>query len=219
MASVTRRNRARREDRRSEVRDRLLAAVERLLETGESYTELSVERLTSEAGISRSTFYVYFADKGDLLRSWFEHLNEELQDPAARWWQLDGDSTKDDLRAAISQILNTYRPHTKLMATVYDAASYDPDIRQEVETTMSRNVAALRKHIKEGQREGWIAPDLRPAETAEWLMWMAERGQHRLIARADGDDEVERLIDAYTDIVWHTLYAYAPSRLAAAAAG
>jgi hypothetical protein len=26
------------------------------------------------------------------------------------------------------------------------------------------------------------------------------------------DDEVEKLIDAYTDIVWNSLYAYAPAR-------
>jgi len=51
------------------MRRRLLEVVQQLLDEGESFTEMSVERLVSEAGISRSTFYVYFEDKGDLLRT------------------------------------------------------------------------------------------------------------------------------------------------------
>ena len=34
----------------------------------------------------------------------------------------------------------------------------------------------------------------------------AERGLHQLV-RTAGDAELERLIDAYTAIVWNTLYA------------
>lgn len=40
---------------------------------------------------------------------------------------------------------------------------------------------------------------------------MAERGQHQIV-RSAGDAGLERLIDAYTDVVWYTLYAHAPSR-------
>ena len=42
--------------RRYEMRCRLLEVVQQLLGEGESFTEMSVERLVSEAGISRSTF-------------------------------------------------------------------------------------------------------------------------------------------------------------------
>ena len=83
MPSVTRRSQSSRLQRRAQIRHRLLEVVEDLLDKGESYTELSVERLVSEAGISRSTFYVYFEDKGDLLRGWFEDIEAELAEAEA----------------------------------------------------------------------------------------------------------------------------------------
>jgi AcrR family transcriptional regulator len=211
MPSVTRKSHGNRAKRRDDVQRRLLDVVEELLANGESYAGISVERLVSEAKLSRSTFYVYFEDKGDLLRAWFAQVIEELEDAATSWWKLDGDATKKDLRAALDQIVKTYRPYTTLMAAVYDTASYDATVRDEVTMMMSRNTAGLRAHIKLGQKQGWIDPTLLPAETAGWLTWMAERGQHQMVRSAD-DAEVARLIDAYSDIVWYALYAFAPSR-------
>jgi AcrR family transcriptional regulator len=211
MPSVTRKSHGNRAKRRDEVRARLLAVVEELLTKGESYAEISVERLVTEAKLSRSTFYVYFEDKGDLLRAWFDLVIEELDQAAGSWWKLGGDATRDDLRVALSEIVEAYRPHTTLMAALYDMSSYDPTVREQVTTMMSRNAAGLRSHMRRGQKEGWIDPNLLPAETAAWLTWMAERGQHQMVRTAD-DKEVGRLIDAYADIVWYTLYAFAPSR-------
>lgn len=206
MPSVTRRSQSSRVERRSEIRRRLLEVVESQLEQGESYTELSVERLVSAAGISRSTFYVYFEDKGDLLRGWFEDIEAELAEAAGGWWALGVGTTYADVRASLEKIVLTYRPHVMLMAATYDAAAYDPAIRELVEEMMGQNSAGLRKHIRTGQSKGFVDSNLPPAETAAWLTWMAERGQHQLVARADSK-ELQRLIDGYAAIVWNTLYA------------
>lgn len=214
MPSVTRRSQSTRSRRRDEARHRLLGVVERLLAQGESFTEISVERLVSEAGMSRSTFYVYFEDKGDLLRAWFEEVTKEISDAATDWWQLDAGASNADLRAALDKVVKTYKPHTALMAATYDAAAYDVSVRELVEGMMSANAAGLRKHMKAGQSGGFVDPDLPVAQTASWLTWMAERGLHQLVRTASGA-ELERLIDAYTAIVWNTLYAptrSAPSR-------
>jgi AcrR family transcriptional regulator len=205
--SVTRKKtQGNRAERRDQIRHTLLTAVEQLLEEGESFTELSVERLVSRAEISRSTFYVYFEDKGDLLSAWLSEIITELTAAAKSWWNLPDDATRDDLRAALAEIVNTYRPHTTLMAAVYDAAAYEPVLRAEVEAMMSSNIAGLRRHMREGQKNGSINPELRPEDTAPWLQWMAERGFHQLI-RGAGDAEVERLTDSYADIIWFVLYA------------
>ena len=206
MPSVTRRSQSSRAQRRAEIRDRLLAVVERLLSEGEGYTEISVERLVSEARLSRSTFYVYFQDKGELLRAWFSEIEAEIESAARDWWALDRDSTRDQLRAALGNVVAVYRPHTTLMAAMYDAAAYDLAVRELVGAMMDWNIAGLRKHIKTGQRAGFIDPSLPAQETAAWLTWMAERGLHQLVREASGG-ELERLIDAYTGIVWNTLYA------------
>jgi AcrR family transcriptional regulator len=206
MASVTRKTHSTRSRRRDEARERLLGVVERLLDEGESYTEISVERLVQEAGMSRSTFYDYFEDKGDLLRAWFGEITAQLAEAATEWWTVDGETSRDDLGAILDRLIRTYAPHTTLMAATYDAAAYDPAIRELVADMMATNTAALRKHIREGQREGFVDPDLPPAQTAAWLTWMAERGQHQLVRGAQ-NGEVEALVEAYTSILWNTLYA------------
>ncbi|MCW3011489.1 MAG: Transcriptional regulator, TetR family [Solirubrobacterales bacterium] len=206
MASVTRKNQSSRTERRDEARQRLLDVVERLLDEGESFTELSVERLVQEAGMSRSTFYVYFEDKGDLLRAWFAEITAEIADSAKGWWAIGADASREDVAAALEHVVRTYRPHTTLMAATYDAAAYDASVRKLVEEMMAGNMAGLRKHIRAGQKAGWVDPVLPAAETAAWLTWMAERGFHQLVRGAD-DSDFERLLDGYVAIVWNTLYA------------
>jgi AcrR family transcriptional regulator len=206
MPSVTRKNQSSRARRRDETRGRLLEVVETLLDEGESFTEISVERLVQAAGISRSTFYVYFEDKGDLLRAWFGEIIAELVEATAGWWELDESSTRDDLREVLDRVVRTYRPHTTLMAATYDAAAYDASVRELVESMMATNVATLRKHIKVGQKAGFVDPSLPAEQTAQWLTWMAERGLHQLVRRAS-DAELDGLVDAYTAIIWNTLYA------------
>ncbi len=206
MPSITRKAQSSRAQRRDDIRTKLLAAVEQMLAEGESFTELSVERLVAQAGVARSTFYVYFEDKGELLRAWLEDITSSLDDSAKDWWGLDAAADRDDLRKALSSIVLTYRPHTNLMAAAFDAAAYDPAVREAAMALMTHNAAGLRKHIKTGQRDGFVDPNLPAAEVAQWLTWMAERGLHQLVRGAD-DATVETLIEAYTAIVWNTLYA------------
>jgi len=206
MPSVTRSSKSNRAKRRDEARARLLRVVEDMLDDGESFTELSVERLVQAAGMSRSTFYVYFEDKGDLLHAWFSEINQDMAAAAAPWWAIDAAPTRAQVREVLERIVKTYRPHTTLMAATYDAAAYDDSVRELVGKMMQTNIASLRKHITAGQKGGFIAPDLPPAQTAAWLTWMAERGLHQLV-RSAGDAELGTLVDAYTAIVWNTLYA------------
>jgi len=67
VASTTRRSSVA-ADRRAAAESRTLDVVEELLGTGARFTELSVERIASEARLSRSTFYLYFRDKTDRER-------------------------------------------------------------------------------------------------------------------------------------------------------
>src|ERR1700739_1830097 len=94
MPSVTRKPQGPRglgrEQRRAQMERRLLDATERLMRDGASFTELSVDRLSNEAGISRASFYIYFEDKGHLLRRLARQVLGDLADPAARLWVVVG---------------------------------------------------------------------------------------------------------------------------------
>jgi TetR/AcrR family transcriptional regulator, ethionamide resistance regulator len=206
MPSITRTNQSSRAQRREEIRDRLGAAAEQLMADGESYTELSVERIVREAGISRATFYVYFEDKGDLLRALAVEFIERMIGAAAAWWSLRSDATRTDLRAAMRAIIDAYQPHKVVMAAVVEVASYDAGLRELFGDLLNQTIGGVAQHIATGQVEGYIEAGLDPERTAAWLTWMAERGLYQLVAPAT-PATIEKLLDAMTDITWNTLYA------------
>ncbi|MDT5134336.1 MAG: TetR/AcrR family transcriptional regulator, ethionamide resistance regulator [Mycobacterium sp.] len=192
--------------RRDALRAQVLSIVEQHLRSGTTYADVSVASVVAEAGISRSTFYAYFVDKSNLLRTWYAEFTQVILDAAQTWWSLDGTATKDDVRAALEQIMDAYRAHPELMAATHEAIGTDHGVREAVDEAMRRSIDGLRAHIETGPADGFVDPSLPAAETAYWLQWMAERGLHRMV-RAESGSSQERLADAYAGIVWHTLYA------------
>lgn len=205
MPSVTRKSRASRATRREDVRQRMIAAVETLLEDGSTFTELSVERIIKEAGISRSTFYAYFEDKGDLLRAVTEDLTADFLGVGQAWLALPPGATRDEVRVAFAEIFAGYRRHALLMAAVVDAASYDPKVTEQFEAMMVSFHKAIADHVRKGQKAGAIDQELDATNVAAWLTWMLERGQHQLLPGAT-KAKADKLLTAVTDIVYKTLY-------------
>lgn len=203
--------RADRDQRRIALGLRLLEAVERLVVEGESFTTLSVEKIAAAAGAGRSTFYLYFQDKTELLQSWFAPISEEVEAANRGWLEIDGASSKADLHAVLTEIVDAHRRNRAALVMVYDATAYDPIMRELVSEAMDRSVAVLAKHIRAGQKQGWIRDGLRPRETATWLTWMGQRGGHELLT-LDDETRLPSLVDGYADVVWSALYADAPGR-------
>src|ERR1044071_1389315 len=111
MPSVTRKPQAKRQERREQIERDLLSATERLMRDGTSFTELSVDRLATEAGISRASFYIYFEDKGYLLRRLASQVLGDLTASGERWWDVAWRHNPDDARAAMAGIIATFRRH------------------------------------------------------------------------------------------------------------
>jgi TetR/AcrR family transcriptional regulator, ethionamide resistance regulator len=202
MASVHERRSARRE----EIRTSLFDAIEQLLEDGTPFSELSVARLIKDAGISRSRFYVYFEDKGDLLRSLSEEVVQELLDATLGWWSLPVGATLDDLRGVTETMSAAYLRHQHLLTATVQVAAQDSTTREFFAALVKRTLESYAVRIAQEQAAGRIDPDVDPYETAALLSWMTEGGFYKLLARAKGRER-ERLLDALTRIVWNTAYA------------
>ena len=205
MGSVTRKTTVDRGKRRDQVEAKLLAAIERMLAEGESFTEISVERLVREADIARSTFYVYFNDKGHLLEKLTEDVIADFLQAASSWWDLPSGASREQVRAGIQAIADAYRPHALLIGAVVDTASYDADVREAYNEMLNRAIAEVARHIREGQEAGSVRADLDPETTAGWLTWMAERGLLQMVRVADAE-QLPTLIDSWTAVYWNTLY-------------
>ncbi|GLZ49696.1 hypothetical protein Acsp06_58810 [Actinomycetospora sp. NBRC 106375] len=209
MASVTRRVQGSRAQRRQENLAKLLDALEALLAEGESFTEVSVERLATRAGVSRSTFYVHFADKGQLLSELTADVVDQLLEAGRGWWGHEPPATRAELRARAATIVATYRPRAELMRAVIDSSSHDPAVREVFRELTSRYVTEIAAHITAGQATGRVRRDVPAGPTAQMLTSMAERGLDRMLRGAD-DAAAEDAVEAFTAIVWNTLYRDAP---------
>ena len=209
MPSVTRKPQANREQDRQQRRElleqRLLDATERLMRDGATFTELSVDRLATEAGISRASFYIYFEDKGHLLRRLAGQVFGELATSAERWWGAAWQHNPDDLRAALAGIVEIYRRHQAVLAALNEMAAYDPTMAQSYRDLMTAITQRLARVIEDGQADGSIRRELPATTTASALTWMVERVcQQNLPAEPPGYDT--ELVAALAEIVWGTLY-------------
>jgi len=204
MARVTRKAKATRAARREEIAGRLFDIVERLLAEGFAFSEISVEQLITEAGIARSTFYVYFEDKGALLVELMDRATQEIGAAASDWFELPPTATRKDLRKALSGLAQGYRRHGRMLSAVIEAAAYDPRVRDEYAAVMQRRFQDMNDSFVPQQQDGAIRADIDVASVTPWLAWMLERGLYHLVGQ--GSDLPKWALDGATSVVWQTLY-------------
>ncbi|MDT5249231.1 MAG: TetR/AcrR family transcriptional regulator, ethionamide resistance regulator [Mycobacterium sp.] len=209
MPSITRKPQAKRQERREQIERQLLDATERLMADGASFTELSVDRLATEAGISRASFYIYFQDKGDLLSRLTGQVFADLANAADLWWSVSRRRDPADVRAAMDGLVASYRRHQPLLVALSEMAAYDPQVGTtygEILTAIAGRLAAV---IEEGHADGVNRPELSAATAASTLTWMAERTcQQNLPGRPESYDA--EMAATLTQIVWGALYLEAP---------
>ncbi|OBI38264.1 TetR family transcriptional regulator [Mycobacterium sp. E1386] len=209
MPSVTRKPQANREQerqqRREQIERRLLDATERLMRDGASFTELSVDRLSSAAGISRASFYIYFEDKGHLLRRLANQVFADLAESADRWWSVAGRHDPADVRAAMDGIIASYRRHQPVLVALNEMAGYDPLVAATYRNLLTAVSGRMTRVIEEGQADGSIRPELPAATTANALTWMVERSCQQNLPVNPRDYDAE-LAATLTEIVWGALY-------------
>jgi TetR/AcrR family transcriptional regulator, ethionamide resistance regulator len=190
---------------RGQIIVRLRQALERALADGTRYADLEVERLAQDAGMSRSSFYVYFEGKVDLIRELADDVIAGVIDIGREWWELPAASTWDDLHVALGHMMRAYRAQAPLVGVVVEAAAYDEQVRAEYLSLVRRSRRAIEEHIRNGQQRGFIRSEIDPDTAATWLTWMLSRGSHELI-RAAGPAQFDKRLRALTDIMWRTLY-------------
>ena len=141
----TRRTRARNGGAKPSIESRLLAASERLLEKGHTFATLSIEQLTTEAGISRGTFYLHFKDKGELVARLMDFFVEELGKNLGTWTANAAnaaDAERADVSAAVQAMLKTFKKHQTIIVAVRDTMPNDKNV-EEVYFRMIDKISAM----------------------------------------------------------------------------
>lgn len=160
--------------RRGEARERLLDALERLLETRD-YGSLTADAIALEAGFAHGTFYRYFRDKRDALRAALERVRERTGPIFAA----TGDDAPDvdTARAAIARLVTTglrFPVEHRALLRAYHLLSFrDEEFGRERSDRKRDAVARVERYLGRLHERGIVALD-DPAAAAAALVAMID---------------------------------------------
>jgi TetR/AcrR family transcriptional regulator, ethionamide resistance regulator len=196
-----RRSRYARRERDSRLRRAVCQAALELVEES-PFNEVTVDRITTEAGLSRSSFYLHFRDKYDVLTAMTEDVVDALYGEADRWWH--GEGPPDELvRAALEGVVRIYAENATLLGAVAEVSSYDDGFRDFWRGLVARFVTATADHVRREQAVGRSRP-VDPDPTADVLVWMTERSLYVHLARGRWSEQ--RVVEALLPVWLRTIY-------------
>lgn len=191
-------------ERRQAVEENVIEAVERLLRDGESFTGLGVQRIASEAGIARSTFYVHFADKSDLLMRATDAATHDVFAIAEDW--VAGDHEREALTETVAAIIAQRRAHAPILAALDELAAYDETVATFWRDRIGRFADRLATRIADEVGTGRAPASVDPETTARWIAWGVERTVAAHVAEDDGGGDA-RLAQTIARAIWAAIYA------------
>lgn len=195
MSSVLSRRSTQPEEQRGLTRRAILDATGHLLGDSRAFAELSIGEISTQAGVSRPTFYAYFNDKRALILSLAAEFEQDARE-AAKPWLTD---QHDDLPATLEAVLGAFTAHRSTVGAVVEAATYDADVAEFWRGFHEWFVLSATRRAQAAD------PDLsfQAAEALAYsLVWMTERcfTEHLSAPRLD----TTALLDALVRL-WHTV--------------
>ena len=141
-------------------RDQVIDVARRLF--GErGTTEVSMDEIASEAGVARSTIYVYFANRDELLRACVTRMHDQLVTTITETWDL-GNSPIDRLRILILGIFEQLDDNPAFLrlalATYEEISASDATIGSELSMIGLDVAGRIRELFEEGVAGGAFRP-------------------------------------------------------------
>ena len=186
--------------RRESTANDILAATKRLLAAGTPVAGLSVERIVTEAGTARATFYLHFKDKQDVIArlaaeevAWREEIGAEaLAQP---------DLERATLDRMLADIVHRWVADHAVLAAIIELAEYDARMG-EIWRSAMRQVAEKAAAQFQARWAGQPDAPSDPATIAEIFTWMFERSCHQILADPSREQAVA---SSMAEIVWRVL--------------
>lgn len=176
----------------------ILDHLERLIES-DPLTAISVDDIANGAGISRSTLYFYFASRSEAFAALLSRTLDEFAEP-------DIESVLDDAPAEVAggifeHTLRVWREHGAVLRRAVENLN-DPEIARLWQESISGIIATLARWIEHGRASGRaVDTGVEPAEVAEAVCWMLERGFYQLFCREHAKADEERKVATFTTIL------------------
>jgi TetR/AcrR family transcriptional regulator, ethionamide resistance regulator len=187
------------------IPEAVLAATDELL-ADRPLSAITVRDILERAGVSRASFYFYFASKYAAAAALLARVGEEADSRfAATWAQRDRVAPRDAVRASLQELFDTWDRHTHLLVAAQEAGPEAAELFTVWQGFMAAFVERYAQHVGEERGAGRAVdgPDARELSCA--LAWMDERALHRYATDAGAPDR-EAIIDALTFVWMASLY-------------
>jgi TetR/AcrR family transcriptional regulator, ethionamide resistance regulator len=201
MAASGRRRAPTKGDRREQA---LLDALEQLL-AEQPIARLSVDQIASAAGVSRTSFYFYFASKEAAVMRLVERSVATIWQAPDSWLTGEGDPRRG-LDHAVAAAVSAWQEHGAVLGAVVEAAAYDRELWEFWRNLLDGFIEASAARIRRDQKVGVARAGLDPRATAEALCWMNERYLYAALATAEPARPAAEVHRVLVEVWTRTLY-------------
>jgi AcrR family transcriptional regulator len=146
----------------------VLAAAERLLVAGSSFSALTMQQIAAEAGLARSTLYLYFPEKNTILIKLAGRLSSGAFTVVSRWCPADPRGL-DGLAETLLDTIRYYRGQAHLLRAVVEMADHDPVVGRFWDAELGKFIGLSRFWISGELNAGRTAADI-DVETASQII-------------------------------------------------
>jgi AcrR family transcriptional regulator len=188
----------------------ILATAEGLL-AEKPLSAISVDDLARGAGISRPTFYFYFASKDAVLLSLLDRVVAEADAATREAFDHPPSGPREGWRRVITAYYETFRAHRALTLAWAEARSSNAEIRHlwagVVESWVQRCTTAI-----EAERSRGAAPDGPPAR--DLAVVLTSTNERVLYATFSGDGPAvaeTAVVDVLLEVWLRTIYRSSPA--------
>jgi TetR/AcrR family transcriptional regulator, ethionamide resistance regulator len=191
---------------RGDVRTRVLDATERLL-AGQHFASLTVAGILDAAGVSRGSFYFYFASKHAVLAELVRQAVASAREAAGTWAEDESTSPGEALRRGTQEGTRLWREHAPVLRAIVESWQTDPELTTLWTQVIDGFTTVAAERIQADRAAG-LAPgrDDDPRTLASVLCWMNERAWYLAAAGHPGFTDHDRLTDALTHVWQAAIY-------------
>jgi len=194
----------RRRRSREAARGEILTAAEAFL-VARPFRELSVEEVMADTSLSRSSFYVYFRDRHELLLCIVQQIGGQLFEQVQPWL-LAGVDPRAEMSRALAGVVRVYAEHGPVMRAISDASTSDPLIEAVYHGLVDDFVRAVRARVSQPPLGDRARVPEDPDDVVYALVWMTERYLSQSLGsstpRVDRERAASTLLDVWVSVLY-----------------
>ncbi|MET9880117.1 TetR/AcrR family transcriptional regulator [Actinacidiphila glaucinigra] len=147
------------------------STLERLLDSGMAFSDISLQKLLEEAGGSRATSYAHFQSKSDVLVRLTDGLRDSLLTLARQWDPAAGEDGADRFARFFEEVIRIHRAHHGVITAVREAASYDSAVSDFYTANLEGFEETTLRTVLSEQAAGATAADVDAVSASRIIAW------------------------------------------------